>query len=172
MSRITWVWAGVITALVLSLLANLFFAGLILGHRASPGAAPERLAVLAMLADAPPELRRQLRRSLISERRALGAEMRGISQARSRIAALLESPSPQRDDLEAAFATLQAHHAAGQKLLHRAFTDAILAADLTARQQWAERWRQKHPASGLRLLDPSSSSSTESSEVQRPERTP
>lgn len=139
-----------LAALALSLLANLFLAGLLLGQRAYPGAAQARLALRAMLADAPPELRHQLRRSLFAERRALGAELRGAAQARQRIAELLEAPeSPDRVQLEAAFAALQARHAASQRVLHGVVIDAILASDRETRQRWAQSWR--HPRGGAAL---------------------
>lgn len=154
MSRRSWRWTGVLAALALSLLANLFLAGLLLGQRANPDAAPARLALRAMLADTPPELRTQLRRSLFAERRALGAELRGAAQARQRIAALLEAPEPQREELEAAFAALQARHAASQRLLHGAFIDAILASDAQTRQRWAQSWRRPRAAAALRLAEP------------------
>lgn len=154
MSRRTWLWTGVLAALALSLLANFFLAGLLLGQRANPGAAQARLALRAMLADAPPELRPQLRRSLFAERRALGAELRGAAQARARIAALLEAPEPpERAQLEAAFAELQARHAAGQRVLHAALIDAILASDRETRQRWAQNWRRPRAGAALRSLE-------------------
>lgn len=168
MNRRSWVLVVAFSLLGVSLLLNLFLFGVMAGKRAEPGASQARAALGALVADVPPELRSEVRRSLMAERRVLGRELRAIGQARQRIGALLAAPELDEAALREAFASLQGHTATSQRLVHETLMEVMIQADSADRQSWAEHWRRLRAAPGLLRPPPPADAGPESRPEQEP----
>lgn len=139
--RMQWLLGGL---LALSLAANLFFGGLLLGRTFSGARVPlAEQGVQRFLQTLPEQARPLLLTALLAHREEIRTQLRDIAAARQRIAALIVAPEPDRAQLQAAFAVLQARTADVQRLLHRVLLEAALQLPPEVRAQWRLRWESK-----------------------------
>jgi uncharacterized membrane protein len=120
---------GLATLLVLSLGANLFLGGMVLGRATGDvtQGSQTRRSIQAMLAPLPDTKRELVRREIGAVMPQVQQQFAALQKARAELAEEMMKPTPDSDSLERGFAAVQTHTMAIRAELQRAILRALPA---------------------------------------------
>ena len=134
-------WAiGLLAALVLSLAANLFVAGLVAGGRFAEDEPPRGSlidrAISRFSQNLPPDGQQAVRAAFVAHQAQILDEVHKLREARRTVSKLIQAPTIDKAALEQALAHLRDETAATQNVFHQALVDATVAMPAGVRAGW------------------------------------
>ena len=140
-----WVFAF-LALFMLSLAANLFTGGLLLGRQVFQDKAPvAQQAVRRFIQTVPQDARPIVRRHFRDHAGAILDHLRRIRQARAYVAEVMARPDLDKAALADAFVKLRSETTALQVLAHGIMIQAIEELPAKDRAEWQKRWRDGVP---------------------------
>ena len=135
-------WAiALLTALLLSVAANLFLGGLFAGGALYQARQPGPVRAIAAFVQKLPEAARPVvRDAFLSRRSELRERFVAVAAARREVGRILAEEELDRARLDAAFVEVRARTAAMQALLHEVLAEAIAELPPEVRAEWQPRW--------------------------------
>ena len=138
-------WAiALLTALLLSVAANLFLGGLFAGGALYQTRQPGPVRAMASFVESLPEAARPVVRDAFLDRRAdLRERFAAIAAARREVGRIVSEEELDRARLDAALGEVRARTMAMQALLHEILAGAMADLPPEVRAQWQPRWGQR-----------------------------